>query len=313
MMFFRRGRRGQPATSEPRPTDPQPKKTESRDEYIFKAVSGKYKEITKIKSAVSEKPFGSLLEWAYFQFGVPAFSASLWSLREAVPARPEAKKQTADQPSQSGQRQMQVMDRSAMMQRFASMRPGGTSRAQASNRDAKWLKWIDEKNKGKGFAAWTTYNHKQLGEVEIGGFYPYLRVNPPAEQIPELSKTHAEFALYLTSQFAEIIMDEPVVEKLSSNLFRLTAKIHNKGKFPYVTAMGTRTRNITPIVLRLKFEDDEDMKLFGGAKRSDLSSLAAGAGREYKWTIISPPGKQIEITMWARNGGGTKKKKVILK
>jgi len=52
--FGRRG--GQDQAQMPRPTDPQPKKTNSKDEYIFKSVSEKYKEITGIKSAHSEKP-----------------------------------------------------------------------------------------------------------------------------------------------------------------------------------------------------------------------------------------------------------------
>lgn len=317
MRMFMRGGRGQaPTTPQARPTDPQPKKSEARDESLFKAVSDKYKSITKINSAVSEKPFGSFLEYGYFQFGVPSFSANLWSLRDdKPPAKPAAKKTPrAGQEGQSGQTQPQTMDRSAMMQRFASMRGGeaGSSAASSGN-DEKWLKWIDDKNEGKGFVNWTKVDHKQLGEVEVGGFVPYLRVNPPADLIPDLSKSHAEFALYLASQFAEITMDEPVVEKLSSNLFRLTVKVHNQGEFPYVTAMGTRTRNITSIMLRLKFENENDMKLFGGNKRVDISTLASGAEQEYKWTIISPPGKQIDITLWARNGGGTTQKKVVLK
>jgi len=318
MMMFMRGRggRGQAAAAaEPRPTDPQPKSTVGQDASLFKAVSDKYKEITKISSAVSEKPVGSLLEYAYFQFGVPSFSANLWSLREAAAVRPAAKRTTAaGQGAQTGQAQPQTMDRSAMMQRFAAGRGGAAGATTASSStDEKWLNWIDDNNEGKGFVNWTKVNHKQLGEVEVGGFVPYLRVNPPADQIPDLSKSHAEFALYLASQFAEITMDEPVVEKLSSNLYRLKIKVFNHGVFPYVTAMGTRTRNITSIMLRLKFEDDDDMKLFGGNKRVDISSLASGAEQEHTWTIISPPGKQIDITLWARNGGGTTEKKVVLK
>ena len=315
-MFMRGGGRGQAAAApQARPTDPQPKSTVGRDTSLFKEVSDEYKSITKINSAVSEKPFGSFLEYAYFQTGVPSFSANLWSLRAEVPAKPAAKKKKrTEEGSESGR--PQTMDRSAMMQRFSSARGGGagsTAASSSTGNDEKWLKWIDDKNEGKGFVNWTKVNHEQLGEVEVGGFVPYLRVNPPADMIPALSKSHAEFAVYLASQFAEITMDEPEVEKLSSNLFRLKIKVHNQGEFPYVTAMGTRTRNITSIMLRLKFENDKDMKLFGGNKRVDISTLASGAEQEYTWTIISPPGKQIDVTLWARNGGGTTKKKVVLK
>ncbi len=309
-MFMVMGRRrGAPAEQQPRPTDPQTKRTNAGDTSLFTDVSKQYKEITGITSASSEKPAGSLLEYAYFQFGVPAFSANLWSLREEEQRRPPAKKQGAAQPAAA---QQTTRDRAAMARQFM-MGSRASASAQTTGDDEKWLSWIDKRNEGKGFIPWTKFNHKQLGEVEIGGFQPFLRINPPAEQIPTLSKSHAEFALYLASQFAEITMDTPEVKKLSSSLFELKIKIHNKGKFPYQTAMGQRTRNINSIMLKLKFEDDKNMKLFGGNKRNDTQSLDAGAEQEFKWVIISPPGKRIDVTLWAQNGGGTTKKTVVLK
>jgi hypothetical protein len=322
-MFFRMGRRGgTPTTPQAPPRDPQPKSTDSKDKYLFDTVSKKYKDITGIKSALSEKPAGSLLEWGYFQLGVPTFSANLWSLREETSKKPPAKmkrgvqtKPAQTKPAQTGTaraRQAGTMDRSAMMQQFRSARSRTTGTGSSSS-DEKWLNWIDKKNKGIGFVKWTKFNHKQLGEVEIGGFQPYLRINPPADQIQALSKSHAEFALFLASQFAEIEMGKPEVKKMSSNLFELKIKIHNRGKFPYMTAMGQRTRNISSIMVRLKFDDDKKMKLFGGSKRYDLSTLEPGAEKEYKWVIISPSGKKIDITLQARNGGGTTKKQVVLR
>jgi len=310
--FGRRG--GQDQEQMPRPTDPQPKKTNSKDEYIFKSVSEKYKEITGIKSAHSEKPAGSMLEWAYFQFGVPSFSANLWSLRKEEQKSPQAKmkKEATSKPASS---EAKTMDRSAMMRQFMSgSRPSSSaSQDQSSDTDEKWLKWVDKENGGAGFIKWTKFDHKQLGEVEIGGFEPHLRINPPAEKIPELSKSHAEFALYLAAQFAEIEMDEPEIKKLSSSLFELKIKIHNKGDFPYATAMGQRTNSISSIMVRLKFEDDKKMKLFGGSKRVDTQTLRPGAEKELKWTIISPRGKKVDITLWARTGGGKVKKTVVLR
>lgn len=309
MFFFMGRRRGEQEEQQRPPTDPQPKKTDNRDTHLFESISEKYKEITGIKTAVSEKPVGSMLEWAYFQFGVPAFSANLWSLREEE-REPSAKMKREPRAETD---QAPRMDRAAMTRQFMSRSAGSQTQAESSSNDEKWLKWIDEKNNGEGFVRWTKFTHKQLGEVEIGGFKPYLRINPAAGQIPELGKTHAEFALYLALQFAEITMDDPEVKKLSSDLFELKIKIRNRGKFPYATAMGERTRNVNSIMLRLNFEDDEKMKLFGGNKRIDTPSLDAGAEKEFKWVILSPPNKKIEVALWARNGGGTAKKTVVLK
>ncbi len=312
-MMFMMGGRGQQEAPRPRPTDPQPKKTNAQDESVFKSVSTEYKKLTKINSAESEKPVGSLMEWAYFQFGVPAFSANLWSLRQEAPSKPQGKMPA---PKPAGTDQAATPDRAAMMQRMMAGGGAGGERPSASasaDNDDKWLKWIDDKNEGNGFVAWTKYDHKQLGEVEIGGFVPFLRVNPPAEQIEELSQSHTDFALYLASQFAEIHILAPEVNKLSSGLFELKVKIHNQGQFPYSTAMGQRARSINPIVLQLKFENDDDMQLFGGSKRIDVASLKADEEKEYKWIIISPAGKKVDISLYARNGGGKMHKEAVLR
>lgn len=310
---FRFGRRRSGGSASQKPAkDPQTKKTDKKDENLFKKVSDQYKKITGIDYAVSEKPFGSMLEWAYFQYGVPSFSANLWSLRKEKKEAPDS---TSKKEKKTEKEQPAKPDRGSMkMKRFVGKGGAkGDAAKKSENKNSKWLKWIDEQNGGKGFVNWEKFQHKQLGEVEIGGFFPYLRINPPADQIDSLATSHAKFALFLASQFAEIEMDKPVVEKMSSSLYRLKIKVHNKGKFPYATAIGSKSRNISPIVLQLKFEDDEKMKLFGGSKRMDLPSLDPAAEKEYEWVIISPPGKRIDIKLWARNGGGTTKKQVTLK
>lgn len=309
---FQFGRRDEQEEAPRSPAkDPQPQKSDDDDLPLFKKVSDEYKKITGIETAASEKPSGSILEWAYFQYGVPTFSANLWSLRKEKEEKADSTQKSASsevKPENAPERQ------EMMRQRFGGRTAGkGAEPGQSKNQDEGWLKWIDKQNAGKGFVNWQKFQHPQLGEIEIGGFQPYLRTNPPADQIKSLSESHAKFALYLVDQFADISMDAPVIEKLSSHLFRLKFKIHNNGKFPYATAMGQKSRNITPILIQLKFEDDKNMKLFGGSKREDLRSLEAGAEKEFKWVIISPPGKKIDVTLWARNGGGKFQQSVVLK
>ena len=38
------------------------------------------------------------------------------------------------------------------------------------------------------FVDWTPYTHPTLGEVEIGGFRPYVTTNPPVEALAELGR-----------------------------------------------------------------------------------------------------------------------------
>jgi len=316
-MFFRRGRGEEGQEQLPPARDPQQKKTLPADEYLFKNVSDKYKEITGIKSAHSEKPAGSMLEWAYFQFGVPSFSANLWSLREEERG-PGAKRPGApSSPSQAQTQEAAASDRRAMfMQMMGGARgsaPGAAGRSADTDTYKKWLDWIDKNNNGKGFVEWAPFEHEQLGEVEIGGFEPYFRVNPPAEKIPELIKSHSDFALYLASQFAHIVMEKPRIKKLSSGLFELKVTLHNKGKFPYVTAMGQRTRSINSILVEITLEEDKNMSLFGGSRRVDTTNIEPGGEKEITWLILSPSGKKADIRLWARNGGGETKESVVLR
>jgi hypothetical protein len=258
---------------------------------------------------------GSLLEYAYFQFGVPAFSANLWSVREDAETKPGQKpgpgatgKAPAAPPA--GNRAAMFRQAAARMAGGPGAGGGGPDPAAA---DEKWLSWIDGKNQGQGFLPWTPFQHPQLGEVEIGGFTPYLKLNPPAETIAGMIESHAEFALRLADEFAEIEMEAPRVEQLSSRAFELKVTVRNRGRMPYVTAMGRRARNRTPIVLQLKFSDDEGMSLFAGSKRADLDNLAAGEEKEFSWIIISPPGRTLDLSLWARHGGGKTRRTVTLK
>lgn len=313
-MSFRFGRRRSSDQETPRgkARDPQEQKTDDKDLPLFKEVSKQFKEITNIESAISEKPVGSMLEWAYFQYGVPAFSSNIWSLRTEKKEKPEKKE--GNNGNQDNEQQRPSSRRGTMRQFPGARSAGpGSDKSDANGNDQRWLKWVEDTNNGVGFVNWEKFQHKQLGEVEIGGFYPYIRTNAPANQIDSLSQSHTKFALYLASQFAEIKMDSPEIKKLSANLFELKIKIHNTGKFPYATEMGQKSRNVTPIVLRLKFEDEKNMKLFGGEKRYDLRNLEPGAEKEYKWVIISPPGKKIDVNLWARKGGGKFNSTVVLK
>ncbi len=307
-------RRGQPSgPPQPPAQDPQPRKTDEKDLPLFKKVSQEYKKITGIESAATEKPVGSILEWGYFQYGVPTFSANLWSVRKESGGKADSLQQKT-----SPQNQQLPVPQEAMA---FSIRQGsgerGPSRAgnkqQSATTDQQWLNWIDKQNQGRGFVNWTKFQHPQLGEIEIGGFQPYLRINPPADQIKRLIESHAKFALYLAEQFAEIELTKPEFEKLGNNLFRVKVKVINNGKFPYATAMGQQSRNVNPIMVQLKFSDDKAMKLFGGSKRYELPTLAPAEEKEYKWVIISPPGKEVDISLWAAKGGGRQNRKISLK
>ena len=48
--------------------------------------------------------------------------------------------------------------------------------------DLRLLQWMDAR-RWTGSSTWTPFKHPTLGDVEIGGFKPYVTVNPPAAKI----------------------------------------------------------------------------------------------------------------------------------
>ena len=80
-----------------------------------------------------------------------------------------------------------------------------------------------------GFVEWQQVQHPTLGTVEVGGFAPYATNNPPAGSLAELGQSHAEFAVYLTSLFAEVRIADVEVVDHGGGVFEINAEIENAG------------------------------------------------------------------------------------
>ena len=83
---------------------------------LFKKVSEQYKKITGIESTLSEKPVGSLLEWGYFEYGVPTFSANLWSVRKEKSEKTDSTGQKIEKPDAKPEESMDRKDCSSIRQ-----------------------------------------------------------------------------------------------------------------------------------------------------------------------------------------------------
>ena len=95
--------------------------------------------------------------------------------------------------------------------------------------DKKWLEWIDTERQGNGFIDWKPFNHPTLGEVEIGGFIPYAKLNPPAEMIEDIAGKQTSFIEYLMGLVPQVKIAELKCEDLGGGIFKMKAKIQNTG------------------------------------------------------------------------------------
>ena len=68
-----------------------PKKLAKDDVELYKLVSEKFVELTKIKNVEQPSWDGSFVAWAYAQYGVPSFSTSLWARPDPIEEKAKEK------------------------------------------------------------------------------------------------------------------------------------------------------------------------------------------------------------------------------
>ncbi len=190
----------------------------NQDVPFYQEVSKRYRELVGIaEDRAKDKPRarGAFYEWAYFQYGVPSFAAKVWTLPE-VRVR-------------QGGDTIRRQARAPEGRRAAAVTPRTRERDTEESDEALWLKRVDREQQGKGFVPWTRASHPTLGEVEVGGLEPLLKVNPPAAQIAELGMKHAGFATYLAGLCPELALDNVEVKPYGGGVFRVKVEVENRG------------------------------------------------------------------------------------
>ncbi len=156
------------------------------------------------------------------------------------------------------------------------------------------LAWF--KNEGiEGFVKWTPIEHPDFPgkKVEVGGFKPYLRLNPPAAQLDPLADKHVRFLTKLAELMPSVKIASTEVKPLAGGVFRVTANVLNSGYLPTMSEMGRTSEEAYPLVI--KMELPSGAKLLTGHSRQRLPKPLAGNGgkAEHQWLLFAPgPGTQ---------------------
>jgi hypothetical protein len=185
---------------------------------------------------------------------------------------------------------------------------GGGDQAQGIDRQI--LQWMD-KEKIDGFVAWTKVKHPEFGEVEVGGFKPYVAVNPPAVKIAEMGKSHAEFALYLGSLYPKIQVAKLEATNHGGGIFRIKAEVSNVGFWPTAFAQGVVAGAVKPTMVQLQVAPESILS--GNQKTSFIQALSGSDERiKYEWLIKAKVGDTVVLKVVAQKGGADARS-VILK
>lgn len=167
--------------------------------------------------------------------------------------------------------------------------------------DKAWLDYSTSRRDGEGFVEWTDFDHPQLGRVQIGGFTPYFRTNPPAEELDALAGKQADFILDLLDRMPKVSLTAPTARRLAPGLYEVKAALVNDGYLPAGTRMAVRNRRARPFVVRLDLPVEN---VLSGQAVSKIWSVGGSGGRsDFRWIVRAPDGSALRITLFSEKYG----------
>jgi hypothetical protein len=256
------------------------------DEEYFSYISKQYQDITKLKNAPpSSKGEGSFSEWAYFHYGRWSFAANPWWIPEVESKKDTAIADTSRRTRNDTKKPEQIKGK------------GGEEKPDEYSDQMKTLKWLDANGMKDGFIQWTKVKHPDFldKEVEVGGFKPYITINPPAESSEALASKHNAFLTMLAAKLPRIAIRNIKVEPLDNKVYRLTADIVNTGYLPTNSAMGAKAD--WPRNVKVSLILSNNQVLASGKSIAVLEPIKGSGGRkELTWLIVSQAGAQVTLS-----------------
>jgi hypothetical protein len=137
--------------------------------------------------------------------------------------------------------------------------------------------------------------------VEVGGFAPFAKSNPPEKLLHDLAEKEAKFLTQLAGKFPNVTIRKAEARHLGESVFQITVQIENTGYLPTALSQGETTREVFPT--RVTFEIDEK-NILSGARKTSLGPIAGSGGmRELRYVIYAGDRKEVEIEIISMLGG----------
>lgn len=150
--------------------------------------------------------------------------------------------------------------------------------------DAKWLSYFDDAGID-GFVDWEPLDHPTLGKVEIGGFVPGAKINPPADLLDELAEKHAGFVTRIMEAQSQINVLGPEVVELGGGIYEVRVVIENDGELSTTTSFSRTTRSVKPVIVRLSAPVDQ---IISGQRVDRVWGIDGDGGRSiHTWVFRS--------------------------
>lgn len=270
------------------------------DADLLTEIGSRYKEHVTAGVASETDDAGSFQRWCYEHRGLWTLGVRLWDLPDAPPKKTEEEEEAEPSESSEPSEEADVADEAK-----ADQAAGADAKKDPEpSSDAKHLLWIDaSEGEGWRFQDWTAFEHPDLGPVEIGGFAPFARFDPPAALGLDLIEQQFSFFLTLGELLPRVQLVEFKAEALGEGLWQIDANLESgSALLPLRSKSAERARMVRPA--RVRFELPEGAVMVAGQSQQLVQELkGAGKRHELQWLVSGPSGMQVGISIDTDNAG----------
>ncbi len=159
---------------------------------------------------------------------------------------------------------------------------------------------------GRGWVDWKTFEHPELGPVEIGGFVDEDETALlPVDKRDELFAAHHAFVLDAATWHPRCHIAELSSKHVAGGAFEIEAVIENDGTLPALTATGSRCRRFAEPRLVL---EHGDAAIAAGRQRHRVRNLGPNGERQsFRWIVVGEAGTTVTLRLRNDPVGGDSK------
>ncbi|MBK9304892.1 MAG: hypothetical protein IPM94_13725 [bacterium] len=207
---------------------------------------------------------GSAQEWAYYQFGVPAFALDFWTPPLPVPAPADSSAALPDSTAPPAPAPDPALE---ALSRFAAAHPAS----------GLWRPWRE-------------VALPQDRRALVGGPAPGALRTPPAAMTDSLLSRQVPLLMDLAGWLPRLAGVTLEAVSRGGEVWEVTARVHNDGPLPYPTAQGRRARRPEPVVVTL-----EGAEVLEGLARQTADQVPAMGSAAVRWLVRAPRGRTLAV------------------
>ena len=232
----------------------------TEDLWVFQKIGAKGTEITGYPDISTFHDFryhpkqvitGAFDEWTYEHMGVFSWTVEFWSPMK-----------------QAGIENFKYID---------------WYREHPMDDDLKLLKWNDNALQGRGYVDWYTFDHPQLGRIELGGWdFLHMWSNVPLQFLEQEICRFPDWIVWHALISPKLALRETSVTSLGRDMFQVRFVVQNEGWLStYVTKRALERKVTRGVIAEISLP--EGASLQSGKEREELGELE---GRAYKNAFV---------------------------